>query len=61
MRVEGDYIAETLNLLEYVEIKKEDQQIQNIIHTNITQTQHCYKQLTNLRNPFKVEQGKQKV
>jgi hypothetical protein len=57
MQVEGAYIAETVNLVEYVE-NKEDPLIQIVRHTNITQTQHCCKQLTNLRNIFKVKQNK---
>jgi hypothetical protein len=58
MQVEGAYIAEILNLVEYVE-SKEDPLIQIVrTHHNITQTQHCYKQLTNLRNLFKVKQSK---
>jgi hypothetical protein len=42
MQVEGAYIAETLNLVEYVE-SKEDPLITIEGHTNITQSQHCYK------------------
>jgi hypothetical protein len=57
MQVEGAYIAETLKLVEYVE-SKDDLLIQIVRTHNITQTQHCYRQLTNLRNHFRVKQSK---
>jgi hypothetical protein len=57
MQMKGAYIAETLNLVEYIE-SKEDPLIQILRTHQHTQTQHCYKQLMNLRNLFKMKQSK---
>jgi hypothetical protein len=57
MQVEGAYIAETLNLVEYVG-SKEDPLIQ-IVRTHQQNTNSSLLQtLTNLRNLFKVKQIK---
>jgi hypothetical protein len=57
MQVEGAYIAENLNFMEYVE-SKEEPVIQIVRTHQHNKTQHCYKQLTYLRNIFKVKQSK---
>jgi hypothetical protein len=57
MQVEGAYIAETINLVEYVE-RKEDPLIR-IVRTHQHNTNSVLLQnLTNLRNIFKVKQSK---
>jgi hypothetical protein len=56
MQVEGVYIAETINLVEYVE-SKEDPRIQNV-RTHQYNTNSTLQQTADLRNTFKVKQSK---
>jgi hypothetical protein len=57
MQMEGAYKAETIKLVEYVE-RKEDPPIQIVRTHQYSTNSHYFKQLRNLRNPFKVKQSK---